>query len=442
MSNNPSSNFNTLSKSWVEWKGDHPVYWELVPALLRLAFAIIAPLIVALIEIGFFESVNIWAQARSFQQSSYFSYIPTWVFLLILPFTKWKYFRYMIPAAIGATTFIFLAGAIYIKDIYDLDSFASSLRYIIASMFGLSYPRLKIEGGKSQIKEGEENLLEVIGGPGWALIQPGNSVVFRNLRGPSHASITRPYFMAPFESITQIASLDDQHGHVERCPTITKDGIQVVVRDIHFRYRILAEEKGGNHIFRSPAHPYPFDESALRSMAYNLSVDAEGLDDWQRAVQRVVVGSITDYINLNNIDFLTAPREQGQAPRFELRAEAFTPDVRRWLKRLGAELIWIDVGHIDIVEEDVDQQRLDYWSSGKVGNANIVRAYGDAIKLKFQELGRAQCQAELIMSITDSLQDVTLGKDPAQNSRKILMARTAEILDAINRQNQNERGGK
>jgi hypothetical protein len=411
------------------------VYSEIIPGLLRLAFAIIAPILAALIGISLIEWVNPWELANTIHQTLPWALLPTGLVFMLIPFTKMEYWRYLLPP-VSAMVFIFLAGGNYIQDIYYFTHFRSALHYLIASMFGIFYPRLKIEGGKVQIGPDEENPLTVIGGPGWALIQPGNSVVFRHLREPSRASITRPYFMRPFETINQITSLDDQHGHVEKVPTVTQDGLQVVVRDIHFRYRVQPEEKNGKHVFRSPDHPYPFDEKALRSMSQNLSVDEEGLDLWQRAVQRVIVGSITEYINIHKIDFLTAPREKEQDPRVELRTEAFTPGIRKGLARLGAELIWIDVGHIDIVEEDVDRQRLDYWSSGMIGNANIIRAYGDAKRLKYQELGRAQCQAELIMSISDALQDVSLAEDPAQNSRKILMARTAEILDAISRRDQ------
>jgi hypothetical protein len=301
MSNTRSDIFKKLVSSWVELKADHPVYWELVPALLRLLLAIIGPILAALIGIGLFEPNTPWKEAQIMHQSPLFANIPVWILILYVLCTKEEFYRYLIAPGAGATFFIILAGANYIKDIYNV-SLRPAFLYLISTMFGIYYPRLIIEGGRSQPKEGEGNLLEIIGGPGWALIQPGNSVVFRNLRGPSRASITRPYFMTPFESITQIASLDDQHGHVEKVPTVTKDGIQVVIRDIHFRFRILPEQEGGRYAIRTPAHPYPFDENALRSMAYNLSVDTEGLDEWQRAVQRVIIGSITDYINLNNID--------------------------------------------------------------------------------------------------------------------------------------------
>jgi hypothetical protein len=439
MNSTPPSRPKTIAQHWNDWRNEHPVYSEMVPGLRRLGLAILGPIVAALIGITLFEPQNPWELANMYHQNLPWTLLPTWIIFFMVPFTSIEYFRYLLPP-LGAIVFIFIAAANYDQDIYDFKQFKPAMDYVIASVFGISYPRVRIEAGKVQEDVDEENPLTVIGGPGWALIQPGNSVFFRHLREPSRASITRPYFMRPFETVSQVTSLDDQHGHVERVETVTQDGLKVEVRDIHFRFRVQPEEKDGKHVYRSPEHPYPFDEKALRSMSQNLSVAEEGLDQWQKAVQRVIVGSITGYINNRNLDFLTAPREKGQDPRVELRTEAFTPEIRRGLARLGAELIWIDVGHIDIVAEDVEQERLAYWSSGMIGNANVIRAYGDAKRLKYQELGRAQCQAELIMSISDALQDVSLGADPAQNSQKILMARTAEILDAISRRDQDSRG--
>ena len=436
MTSTPPTRFKSISQHWNDWRVEHPVYSEMVPGMRRLGLAIFAPLVTALIMITLFESQNPWELANMYHQNLPWTLLPTWLIFFLVPFTSIDYFRYLL-APFSAMVFILLAGANYNLDIYHFLSFKPAWHFVITTVFGISYPRVRIEAGKVQADGDEENPLVVIGGPGWALIQPGNSVFFRHLREPSKASITRPYFMRPFETISQVTSLDDQHGHVEEALTVTQDGLQVAVRDIHFRFRVQPEEKDGKHVYRSEEHPYPFDEKALRSLSQSLSVTEEGLDQWQNAVQRVVVGSITGYINNHNIDFLTAPREKGQDPRVELRTEAFAPDIRRNLARLGAELIWIDVGHIDIVTEGVDQQRLEYWASGVIGNANVIRAYGEAKRLKYQELGRAQCQAELIMSISDALQDVSLGVDPVQNTRKILMARTAEILEAMNHRSEN-----
>jgi hypothetical protein len=99
---------------------------------------------------------------------------------------------------------------------------------------------------------------------------------------------------------------------------------------------------------------------------------------------------------------------------------------------LGAELLWVDVGHIEIEDESVDELRTNLWSADLAGDAAEVRAYGDAIRQAYQELGRAEAQADLIMSIAGALSEANLGDNPKDNIRKILLARTAQLLNAMN----------
>jgi hypothetical protein len=243
--------------------------------------------------------------------------------------------------------------------------------------------------------------------------------------------VTRSYFLAPFETIAQIASLEDQHGWVESVRAMTLDGIRVRVRNLNYRFRILPELKGGKPVLRSLEKPYPYSEQAMQNMTYTLSVTPAGLDPWPAAVRRMLVGRITDYIAANTLDFLTAPREEGQDPRGSIRDAVFASDLRARLATIGAELQWIDVGHIDIEGNDVDSVRVDMWAAEWIGNAKVARAFGEARLLAYQELGRAEAQAELIVSITQAMEGIPISGDSVQSLKNILMARTAQLLDAL-----------
>jgi len=191
-------------------------------------------------------------------------------------------------------------------------------------------------------------------------------------------------------------------------------------------------EKNGRLVDRSLENPYPYSKEALSSMAYNLSVEAKGLESWHEAVKRMVVGGgITEYINSHTIDHLTAPFQNGQDPHGTLQDELFSPAAAARFKNLGAELLWVDVGHIEIVDEEVDKTRLDLWAADWIGSADVARAYGDAKRQAYQELGRAEAQAEIIIGITQSLEQVEFNEDPAQTLRKMLLLRTAEVLEAM-----------
>ena len=143
------------------------------------------------------------------------------------------------------------------------------------------------------------------------------------------------------------------------------------------------------------------------------------------------MGTAQVCIATNNLDFLTAPREEGQDPRGSLRDAVFASDLRARLATIGAELQWIDVGHIEIESTDVDSVRVELWAAELIGNAKVARAFGEARLLAYQELGRAEAQAELIISITQAMEGIPMTGDSVQSLRNILMARTAQLLDAL-----------
>ncbi len=413
---------------------ENPIYRELFWVWVRWILLIGACLLFAIIGGLLFETVDEVAIADNLRATvPVLSLFPTFVLVPFVFIFDPAVARYMI-VPLCAVVSVVIAGGFFIRDVYELDSLKQAIQYVTSSLFGMDYPHITIDGGEVVIHKDEVNVLDVIGGPGFAVIQPGNAVLFRSLRRPSRAGMTRSYFMAPFEVIGQVASLDDQHGFKDKVVTMTKDGILVGLCDVHFRFRIMPIEENGQLVDRSLENPYPYSEEALSNMAYNLSVEAKGLESWHEAVKRMVVGGITEYINSHSIDHLTAPFQNGQDPHGSLHEELFSPAAAARFKNLGAELLWVDVGHIEIANEDVDKTRLDLWAADWVGNAELVRAYGDAKRTAYQELGRAEAQAEIIIGITQALDQVELDKDsqdPLQTVQKMLLLRTAQVLDAI-----------
>ena len=145
-----------------------------------------------------------------------------------------------------------------------------------------------------------------------------------------------------------------------------------------------------------------------------------------------MTGEISSFIAENGIDFLTAPRSTRDEPRRVIRDRLLgDPETRARLAGIGAELIWVDIGHIDIVEEDVDQSRIGLWQAAWKGSASAAKAFGDAKRLAYQELGRAEGQAEMILSITQALEGLNLEECTAETLQDLILARTAQVLDAL-----------
>ncbi len=337
--------------------------------------------------------------------------------------------RYMI-APLAALIFILIAGAFYVRDVYALPDLKSAFRYVIASMFAVGYPRVTIDRGAVQASEDEVSLIEKVGGPGFASIEPGSAAIFRHLREPGPSLNSTTHFMAPFETIAQTIDLDEQQEKKDEIKAVTRDGIRVVLRDVHIRYRIKQQVKNGSPVRRTLEEPYPVDQDALQNVLYSLTVPAEGIPKWRDSVEMAVTGQITEYIASHTIDHLTAPRDGFVNPRTELLS-ILTEKVRKPLNDLGAELLWVDIGHLDISHDLVDEQRTSLWAADWVGDTTESKAYTEAIRQAYQDLGHAQAQAEIILSISEALSSANLPNNTNENLRRLLLVRTAQVLDSI-----------
>jgi hypothetical protein len=414
----------------------NPANTQSIFGLLRVILFIGILIMFSLLGGYLFENVDATALARNLKDTNFFfRRFPLWLLKFGAFILHPNNLRYMI-LPLAAMLSVFIGGGYFVSDVYLLKNARKGLHYVISSLFAVRMPTLTVDGGKKVLKPGDVNLLDAIGGPGYLLIQPGNAVLFRTLRQPSNTSITSSYFMSPFETIGQITNLDDQHDFVDEVRTTTRDGIPLMLRDVHFRFRILPEVRDGRPILRSLANPFPFSQAAMQSMIVNLTVTSDGQDPWRVAVRRSVIGAITDYVSSHDLDFLTAPRLEGMDPRQSIHDELSAHN-KRALRNLGAELIWVDIGHPDILAEEVDFKRADYWAAEWDNNAKLVRAEGEAKRLAYGELGRAEAQAEIIKGIVRALEEAAPATGEKVQLRTLMLVRTAQILDAIRKEEDN-----
>ncbi|MCU0486361.1 MAG: SPFH domain-containing protein [Anaerolineales bacterium] len=369
--------------------------------------------------------------------------IPRFLLLLVAVLFTFESLRYAIlplAALVGALFW----GAQYIQDIYELKSYRLALSYLVAALFGFDYPSLLIEDGKRQIKPGEDNLLDVIGGPGYVVIRPGNVVLFESLTNPSGVGTAGTYFVSRFQKIKEIADLRDQHDSIDRLATATKDGVVVSARDIHFSYRLRANPVNGGLAGRTPANPYPFSIQAVRNMTYNREVRNGTWASWRDMVKSIFEEEIQNYIRRHQVDQVTAPRNyeasaegwQRGYPRLDIQTIYRSPRLQERFMDVGASLLWPEVGHLGVENSDVNDQRVTTWQVGWQGDAKRVLAYSEAKKQAYIEQGRAEAQAEILMSLTNAMQD--LGNTPTQLGEKIeelFLLRLAQMLDAMYEEN-------
>ncbi len=337
-----------------------------------------------------------------------------------------------VAALLGAM----LVVAAYIRDVYELPGLWLGLRYLIPAAFGIFHPRLVIRDGRRQIRDNEVNLLDAVGGPGYLVVAPGSVVLLERLIAPSNVVAAGIHYVTRLERVKEVASLEDQQDNIQQMSATTRDGVEIALQNVNYRFRIRTGRQPADYTRRTPERPYPFSSRALYNLAYRrtVSLDINGeprLTSLATAVRNQVGNIITDRIYRMKIDELTAPVSEGQNPRLEITRAFESPVMRQRFRDMGVELLWVDIGHFAIMTSVVREQRVDTWQARWIGTANVTRAYGEAQRLAYQELGRAEAQAEMLLAILETLRAINpTGKLDEAQMRSLVLMRIAQILDA------------
>lgn len=326
----------------------------------------------------------------------------------------------------------FLAGSLYLRRLHQLRRQRMASRYLIASAFSIGVPGLLIKDGQPSLAVGQDNLIWAIGGPGRLNVRPGSAVVVETLHKPTRVLGAGLHILTRLERLREIISLFDQHGMTEQVNAATKDGIEVNVQRIQYRYRLLTGRQPRDYRKRTTQDPYPFSIDAARKLAYQRTAFADGsVTPWDRVVTNAVVGVVTDYLNANQFDPATTPRYHENDPRAAMATTMYTRAIRERLRANGTELLWFDIGNFEPKYPEVVAQRLETWGATWTGLATTEEAYGEARRLSVQETARAEAQAEMLTGITQSLRQAGLGGGTEENLRQLIVMRTAQLLETM-----------
>jgi hypothetical protein len=340
-------------------------------------------------------------------------------------FPNWLYFLPPLMAVLGAL----LHSARFLQDIFEIGSFRLVFRHLFSSLFFLlskrfwrfyKYPEVVIDHGRYELEGDELDIVKKIGGPVSVYVRPGNAVVVEHFWHPKEIFDVGWRLIHRFSRIKGIIDLREQECACAMFSAISKDGLEIRVKDAGFRYRTIAPK---DTLERSRLRPYPYDEDA----ASKIASDPE---KWQAVVRGQFESVIKEFIAEKQFDYIT--NFQAGDARDELRKIMKEKGAENF-KKNGAELIWFDLGNFDY-ETAIKDQHLHKWQEEWIGNARIERSYGEAKIIAYRELGRAEAQAEMLMSIVHALDDIGLSDNPVesrQNIRSLILIRTAQILESI-----------
>jgi len=311
---------------------------------------------------------------------------------IISTFLNPQVILYLIPVLFGLSFGIILSSR-YLADLFELESLWIAIRYILASLFGWYFPRLKIDRGDVE-QLNPTNPIKRIGGPGFIQTHLGYAVTSEAIDGtpkvyglaedeidpaqrevdPSTPTPARStYFIQGFERLREVVDLRDRLVKVDEIRTVTRDGILAYARDAQMLFRVYSADKE-----RSLKSPYPFTEESVRRLVYGQPVVEGKTRNPDQALAYVLRHEMIDFIAHHTLEEFLALQpyrstvkqhtEQGTAvesirnvhiPRRELTEHFHTEVLSERLRKQGLELVWVGVGTWEIpvsVQEDAGGQ--------------------------------------------------------------------------------------
>lgn len=357
-------------------------------------------------------------------------------------------------------------GGRFIRHLYNLESTKSGLARLVAVLFGVFYPHLKVPGDEilpdadssesedieesdevfagspdeaphpGDILPGVDNPLLRTGGPGRITVGQGYAVVVENLFGSIRVLPEGRRSLSSQEWIKEIVSLEDRERWLPLIQASSSDGIPLEMTDIRYRYHICSQA------LRSPAQPYLFDEEAVLNVVYGRPMSKDSVLGWDDSIEKLVEEVITDYANRQPIDLLTAPgiesgtslqdsRPAALNPRQEIARCFQDPEIKNRFRELGVEVTWFDIGHITMPNKMVAEQWIKIWQARWKYDPARLHAEIASRRPILQVQGRAEAQAETLLSILHALEDIDLRGSSRKQVRHQVVIRTAETIDYL-----------
>lgn len=409
--------FGALFSGFLEGDGSS---WGLIRLLLGLAGGMVIVLVAAMMEFLLFSS-------PVFEPESTLDQIIRFVGILF----SWSSLRFLLFPT-GVFVLVVMVSGRYVQDVYDLRSYGASIEYLLNCLFALGAPVLKVRDGKKELKEGEENTLDIIGGPGYVFVAPGNAVLFESITHPSKVVPQGRYFITRYERLSDIVDLTDQHGFIEKKSAMSKDGIIVTVHNVQFRYRTVGGHRHAGVTGRTPKNPYPFSVRAIRNIAYARTATRDGLSNWNGTISGRVEGEILNYIRRSQLDEVISGREGQQTVREAIRANLQSAGFRNRLAEIGTELLWFDIGYITFEEPVVEEDMIKVWAAPIAGKAEVNKAEGDIQRMVQMDMARARAQAEVLIALMDSFKETQLDNELSQDTfAKLFLFKVGNVLEGM-----------
>lgn len=235
------------------------------------------------------------------------------------------------------------------------------------------------------------------GGPGRLVVRLGHAVVLEKDGRPSRVVGSGLTFLQPYEWVSMIVPLYGRSEKMTIEEVETKDSACIEQFELLVFHRVDPGPK------EHQVHDGP--------MLYNRYVILNRIwdptaSDWSGVIRSVSQSAARDMIGRHKLEDII-PMSDTRREQFK---QALKDNINQVTKRLGVEVIVVDIGRI-ILPDATRQQMLDRWTAEWESRARLVRAQTDNTIEMAEAKSRVQAIIAMAQGLHNALKDKPTPKD-------------------------------
>jgi regulator of protease activity HflC (stomatin/prohibitin superfamily) len=257
-------------------------------------------------------------------------------------------------------------------------------------------------------------------GPGIVLTNADHAIAVYSGAGFRRVSPPGVTFTHWAEEVQEVVDLRPQLRAMPPVVVKTKDGIDVeVVTFTPFRIQSNDREL-------ELGSSFPFDKKAIYKVVHAQRVAQEDgqKQGWDRLVRQTCERVMRDIVAEYTLDELSSLYEPHRDPRAEIAAR-MRAQVAEEIEEWGLELIGGGISNLKPPPK-VIQQRIEHWKAHWERRIRVLEAEAEAEERRRLGISRAEAQMEMILRITEGLEQIQHLEQDRWNELMVL-----RLLDVI-----------
>lgn len=305
---------------------------------------------------------------------------------------------------------------VFVKPSKNWEAFKAILTYNL----GTNYPYLAVPLRELVTRANGSPFRQFLAGPGVVLTNADHVVAVSS--GDSFRRVAPPgiSFTQWTEQVQEVVDLRPQIRVLAPVVAKTQDGIDVEVDAfVAFRVAMNGQEP---ELGRS----FPYDEIAIHKVVHAQRVDRRSRQKqgWDNLVRQACEKVVRDIVAEYQLDELSSLYDLARDPRAEV-AVRLRDGVRAQIKEWGLELLGGGIGNITPPKSVIDQ-RIEHWKAHWERKIEALEAEAEAEERRRIEIARAEAQMEMIIRITEGIEQLPTLEPDRWNELIVL-----RLLDAI-----------